>query len=401
MGDPAAVDAFLASEGLTGLDLGLPRLRSVMNAGSTAAQAGSQLASASGRWVKLSKESAKAIDQYGLRQSSKSGLSTGVLRGKSGQIKGFVEFAKTPGAALANPAVLAGVGGIMAQMAMQQAMNEITDYLAVIDEKVDDILRAQKDAVMSRMIGVGFVVDEAMALRQHRGRVDETTWSKVQASPATVAETQVYALRQLDALAEKMERHSKVGDLAKIAKDAESSAQEWLAVLARCVQLQDAIAILELDRVLDASPDELDGHRMGLRAAREDRLARISRTTQQLLDRMTSAAAVANTKVLLHPTTAPGVVHATNQVADAVVEFDRRLGLEHERQALEARTWTEAATDARDKALETGADGFDTAKRLGGQSVDRVKSVSGGFTNRITDRARRTRSSDDDAAAED
>ena len=48
---------------------------------------------------------------------------------------------------------------------MQQAMEEITDYLAAIDEKVDDILRAQKDAVLSRMVGVGFELDEAMFLR--------------------------------------------------------------------------------------------------------------------------------------------------------------------------------------------------------------------------------------------
>jgi len=37
--------------------------------------------------------------------------------------------------------------GIMAQVAMQQTMDEITDYLATIDEKLDDVLRAQDDAV--------------------------------------------------------------------------------------------------------------------------------------------------------------------------------------------------------------------------------------------------------------
>ena len=51
--------------------------------------------------------------------------------------------------------------------------------------------------------------------------------------------------------------------LAEAAKVAESKAQDWLAVLARCFQLQDAIAVLELDRVLDVAPDDLDGHRLG------------------------------------------------------------------------------------------------------------------------------------------
>ena len=194
----------------------------------------------------------------------------------------------------------------MAQLAMQQTMDEITDYLATIDEKVDDVLRAQKDAVLADMIGVGFVIEEAMTIREQVGRVDEVTWSKVQAAPATIARTQAYALRQLDALAEKLERKTKIGDLAKTAKEAESKVQEWLAVLARCFQLQDAIAVLELDRVLDASPEELDGHRLGLRAARQNRLELISRSTERLMARMDAAAGTANAKVLLHPTTVPG-----------------------------------------------------------------------------------------------
>src|SRR3712207_7154685 len=43
---------------------------------------------------------------------------------------------------------------------------------------------------------------------QHVGRVNEVTWSKVQASASTIADTQAYALLQLDALAEKLERKS-------------------------------------------------------------------------------------------------------------------------------------------------------------------------------------------------
>ena len=104
-----------------------------------------------------------------------------------------------------------------------------------------------------------------MTTREHGGRVNEVTWSKVQATPATIAETQAYALRQLDARAEKLERETRIGDLAGAAKDAESKAQERLAVLARSFQLQDAIAVIELDRVLDAAPEDLDGHRLGLR----------------------------------------------------------------------------------------------------------------------------------------
>src|SRR5690349_19818324 len=277
IGDPEVVERFLVSEGLSSKDRGLPRLGTVLNTGAAAAQAGSEIAANSGRWVKLTKESARLVEKHGLRKNS-NGLKTGVLKGNHGQIKGFVDFAKGPGTLLTNPAVLAGAAGIMAQLAMQQAMDEITDYLATIDKKVDDVLRAQKDAVLADMIGVDFVIEEAMTIREQVGRVSEVTWSKVQATTMTIARTQAYALRQLDALAEKMDHKTKIGDLAKTSKEAELTVQEWLAVLARCFQLQDAIAVLELDRVLDTSPQELDEHRLALRAARQNRRELILRS---------------------------------------------------------------------------------------------------------------------------
>ena len=206
IGDPAAVERFLVSEGLSSRDLGLPRLGAVFGAGAAVAQAGSQMAAGSGRWVKLTEESARRVSKYGLRKSSKTGLSTGVLKRSNGQVEGFVEFVSGPGALLTNPALLAGAAGIMAQVAMQQTMDEIIDYLATIDEKLDDVLRAQEDAVWADMIGAGLDIDEAMTIREHAGRVSEVTWSKVQDTSSTIARTQVYALRQLDAHAEKMER---------------------------------------------------------------------------------------------------------------------------------------------------------------------------------------------------
>jgi rRNA processing protein Krr1/Pno1 len=393
IGEATAVERFLVAEGLPSKDLGLQRLRSVLSAGAGVAQAGSAVAAGSGRWVKLTAESAQKVKKYGLMQSKTRGVSHAMV-GQPGSITSWLQI--ETGALLTNPAMLAGAAGIMAQMAMQQTMDEITDYLARIDEKVDDVLRAQKDAVLARMIGVGFVIQESMTLREKRGRVDEVTWSKVQAAPATIAETQAYTLRQLDALAEKLERKTKIGDLAEAAKDAESKVREWLAVLARCFQLQDAIAVLELDRVLDASPDELDGHRLGLKDARKDRLELISRCTEQLMARMDAAAGTANSKVLLHPTTSPVVVQSSEHVALAVADFHERLGIESGRASLEARRWVDAATEFRDKALETGADGIDGARRLSNETLDRAKSATGRLSSRITERALRRRGDDEE-----
>ncbi|MBB3674345.1 hypothetical protein [Modestobacter versicolor] len=130
IGESTAVERFLAAEGLPSKDFGLARLKGVASFGAAAAQAGSEIAEHSGRWVKLTKQSAELVEKHGLRTSSTSGLSTGVVKGSKGQIKGFVEFAKAPGAQLTNPAFLTGAAGVMAQLAMKQTMDEITDYLA-------------------------------------------------------------------------------------------------------------------------------------------------------------------------------------------------------------------------------------------------------------------------------
>jgi hypothetical protein len=396
IGNPTAVDLFLAAERLASEDLKLPRLAAVFKTGAVAAQVYPEIADMAGRWVKLTKESAHLLQ--GLKKSSMSGLSTGaVTHGKGmGQVGKFVTG---PGSVAPNPVLLTGAAGMMAQLAMQQAMAEVTDYLASIDQKLDDVLRAHEDAVIADMIGVGFDIDEAMTLREHGGRVNEVTWSKVQASSATIARTQAYALRQLDALAEKLERASNVADLAKSAAQAESKAQEWLAVLARCFQLQDAIAVLELDRVLEVAPEDLDGHRLGLRAVRQKRLETISQCTEELVARMDAAVGTANANVLLNPFQSPAVVRSREHVAVVVADFRGSLGFKSGGQSVEAKAWTAAAFEARDSVFATGADGLGAAKHLGNETLGRARWAGAKLSSGIAGRAGRWRGNDEEPAA--
>ena len=393
IGDPAAVDRFLSSERLESKELGLRRLRPALNKAAGALDAGSQIAANSGRWVKLTEESAQAIKKYGLMKNSKTGLSMGVVqaKGQTGGIKAIVQFTSGPASKLANPALLAGAAGIMAQAAMQQSMDEITDYLAAIDEKVDDILRAQKDAVLADMLGVDFEIEEALTVREEVGRVSEVTWSKVQATSGTIGRTQGYALRQLDGLAEKLEGKTAVGDLAKATKEAEEKAREWLAVLARCFQLQDALRVLELDRVLEAAPEDLDRHRLGLKSARRRRTELIAQSTGQLMARLDAATDAANSKVLLHPSSSRAVVKSSNAVATVIADFESLLGIDAEREALKTRLWLEAAGDVKDRVMEAGTDGVDAAKRLGAETAGKAKAVSGKVASRLAERSSRWR----------
>ncbi|SCF45436.1 hypothetical protein GA0070216_11855 [Micromonospora matsumotoense] len=411
IGHPTAVDRFLTTERLPSKDLGLKRLSPTLRTGAAIAKGGSEIVEHSGRWVQLTAGSAQAMKKYNLMKGSGDGVSRAVLT-DHGKITGLLEIVhKNPGTLLTNPAILTGAAGLMTQLAMQQAMDEITEYLAVIDAKVDAVLRAQTDAVVADMIGVELVIDEALTIREQVGRVSEVTWSKVQATPVPLARTQAYALRQLDAIAEKLETQTKVGDLARTSREAEIKVQEWLAVLARCFQLQDAVAVLELDRVLDASPQDLEEHRVAIRVARRNRLDLISRSTERLLARMDAAAGTANAKVLLNPTTSRSVVHSTNHVGTAVVEFHGRLGIDRDHRSWSPRRWRDAAVEVRDKVLEsgtgvrdkvldtgaevkdkvleTGAGGIGAASRFGAGALGRARSMMGKVADEAGGRAQR------------
>lgn len=395
IGPSSTVDSFLTSQGLQARDLPLQRLAPILATGAGATQAASTIAATSGRWIKLTEQSAKALKGGAAMKGSTDTVRRAVVT-ENGSIKQILEFSTKHGDMLANPAMLAGAAGMMAQLAMQQTMDEITDYLATIDQKVEDVLRAQKDSVLADMIAVGSLIDEAMTIREEVGAVSEVTWSKVQSTSFTIERTQAYALRQLDALAGKLEREKKVSDLARVAQEADDAAREWLAVLARCFQLRDAISVLELDRVLDSSPEDLDNHRHALRVARRERTSRISKCTGMLMTRIDQAAGTANAKVLLNPTTTPVVVTSRNHVSAALIDFHGRLGIEHDQAALEARRWSEAATDVKDKVLAKGSDGVeaamdgvDTARRLGTEKLGQARSVTSKFSHRLTERARR------------
>ena len=376
IGDPLTVERFLAPAGVPSRDLQLHQmLGKAMNAGSGVAQAGSQFAANSGRWVKLTEESAKALKLGKAMKGTSDGLSRAIATTGKGKITKILEFTKpgSVGSMLTNPMMLAGAAGIMAQFAMQQTMEEITEYLKVIDEKIDDILRAQKDAAIAEMIGVGMVIDDAMLKREHVGRVSEVTWSSLHGAAQAIATTQAYALRQLDALAEKVEKKSRVGELDKLTGTAEATVEEWLAVLARCFQLQDGLAILELDRVMDSSPDDVDRHRIALRAARTKRRDDISKSTARLLSRMDAAAVGANQQVLFHPLKAGRVVRSGNEVADDLVVFHERLGIAGTRTSIEAKPWREAVGDARSDAVEISERSAKAVGRFGARAFEGAK----------------------------
>ena len=406
IGHAADVDAFLAAEQLSSTDLGLARLRRALAIGGAAAQALGEIAANSGRWVKMTPEWAAAAKKYGLMVDSETGLEMGVVlaKGVKSGIKGPLRFEKGPGSLL-NPATVSNAGALMAQVAIQQAIEQITTYLEDIDAKLDDLLRVQTNEVLARLDGVDAAVREAMTVRDAVGRVSEVTWSKVQTTSTTVFEVQGFALRELGAVAQRLEREARVqdtavGGLSSATRRAEPEIRKWLVVLARCFQLQDSIAVLELDRVLAADPEEVDRHRVGVKAAREARIGEITATTQRLLERMGATVDRANAKVLFHPAASPAAVRHSAEITAGIQGFHDSLGLQADVRELQARRWSTAAAAVRDRALEgaagVGAGGLDAANRARQQTAARARSTRDKVSAEVAARAARLRRGDSD-----
>ena len=345
IGSSTAVEEFLQVHGLWGQSksLDLRKLRSVVGVAADVTEAGAEISANSARWLKLTPESAALRKEYGLMKGKEDGVTFAMI-GKPGSVKSWLQVEGGPAALLTNPAVLSGAAGLMAQIATQDAMAEITDYLVRIDAKVDDVLRNQRDDVLARMIGASLVIEEAMTVRGSADTVNEVTWGKVQGTSETIGYTQAYALLKIKQLAEEFEGESKVRDLAKTAEQVEAEVQEWLAVLARCFQLQSALDVLELDRVLAVAPDELDDHRRGLRTARDNRLKAISEHTELLLDHLGGAVDTANLRILWTRAKSLSVVDAGNHVAGILDDFHQALGIEADMRSWEPRQLGRAAS---------------------------------------------------------
>ncbi|MCO5314112.1 MAG: hypothetical protein M9952_14395 [Microthrixaceae bacterium] len=391
VGSERAIERFMSSTGLA--TVGASQSTALFKAGATFADAGSQVMANSSRWVKLTEESAQKVKEIGWTPTKTPGVSHAML-GERGDIQSWVQIVTKPTSIITNPAVLTGVAGLMSQRAMQQQMDQIVDYLKVIDAKLDRVLRSQTNVVLARLDGVEMAVREAMSVRGSVGRVSDVTWSKVQSSAQAVHDTVGVALRELGDLADRIEASWSISDLARNTDGAKADVQKWLVVLAQCFKLYDAVDVLELDRVLDGAPEELEAHRLGLQAARQDRLEQVLERTTRLLAQMDVAASRANSKVLFNPQKSRGVVASVNAVAHDVGSFHHVLGIESGQDPAEAKRWKQAMAERWSDALEAGADGVDELKRFGDEAKNRAGATKNKLAVRFAER-RKGRSSVD------
>lgn len=358
LGDQAQIKAWLDERGLTSYEF-KARAAGVARG---VAKVTEKTADASGRWVKLTKESAELVRRYGKPDK----IQPGVVQKSNGQVVKWLKFEK-PGQ-LFSPAMATGVAGMMTQMAMEQAIKEITDYLARIDDKVNDLLRDQKDRVIADLLGASFEVDEAAAIRAKAGTLNDTAWSKLAPCAQTMATALAYALTKLQGTADKLTRPGSVEDLSCVADTARDDVPVWLAVIAFAVKTRDRLSVVELERALAEAPDTLEEHRDAIVEARRNRLGKVRHGVEAFRAVLDEAAGRARGEKLLHPFAVDSTLAALDGLMVQTDSFSRALGIEMGERAIErAPEWGEVASKFVGDVASGAADG---AQQVGGAIAD-------------------------------
>ena len=347
LGDAGAIDLWLKDEGFNSKAFKAKAVQTVSMA-SKGAQKASDAMVESGRWVKLTKESAELVAKYGTN-GKKGNLFSGVARRKNGNIVKHLQFTK---ADQLNPAMLTGISGVMAQMALEQAVSEITDYLKEIDAKLDDLLRDQKDQTVSKLAGISHMIDETMLIYQQVGSISETTWSKVSGCPQDIATIQAYAIAKIKGLTEKVEREQDPKQVRPLTQQI----RQWLGMLASAVKMQDQVSCIELARVCQEEPEQLEAHKKGVVLARNKRLEEIEQSLNALGRQLETKVGIVGGKVLLNPYSSPHAIANIESITGDLNTFASTLQLEHIHLHVEdGPTWIQAAGKAVDdtgKALQ-------------------------------------------------
>ncbi|WP_257182707.1 hypothetical protein [Corynebacterium cystitidis] len=287
-----------------------------------------------GVWLKVSQESLDKLPKGAVKD-----LAEGVFRQKGGQIHTILRFdgskviQKVPAAKAINPAVAAPGPAILAaaavQIAIDQAVGEVTAYLKVMDAKLDTLLRNDKVDKDGKLKSLIRTLDEAEELYETTGVVGTVTWDQIAPAKRMAFELQEVALGRLQVFANDIETSkTNTKKLRDKLEYAERESQYWFQILAVALGTYDRATILELAHRSEVSVETLDTVRRTLKKRREERMAEVTETVNYMLRTVEESAglpAVRRVRAALH---SPKVIEAANKVLDTVETFGEYTGID-------------------------------------------------------------------------
>jgi hypothetical protein len=339
-----------------------------------------QFQAQSGRWMELSEESVDFMRSHGI---SVSDVTSAVLRKKDSPITSgnggeILKHLKFENAALLTPAAPQAMAAMAAQEAIQLALDEITDYLAVIDAKIDTLLKQPKIEMRGELGGLQLALEEAEQIFEATGTISSVTFAKVQNNTFELQKAQAHCLAQLDEITADIRKHAGDTDkLSTIMRRASDEMPFWLRALAQAISFHDRQYVLELARMAEAEPDQLDAHRVGIRQARAARTQKIAQSLSGMLASIQDSGALNNLARVIHFGDAKRIHQAAEEVRQAIDTFAAHAELEGVAvTAAELTPWAVAAKGLLDEAAtgvrQAGTQVKDVGVQVGGQVAGQV-----------------------------
>ncbi|MDO4606006.1 MAG: hypothetical protein Q4B12_01630 [Bowdeniella nasicola] len=346
-GNENSVQQFCERHGLTEWSHEIPRARlgRWLRLGAQTLSEVNQIAQQSGVYIKLTPDSAAALKAAGgLMPTATKGISH-VMLGKTGTRSLKWLQADTRTSALAhNPAVLRGVSGLLTSLSQQLEAQELNEFVARIDAKLDEVLRNQRNETLAKIQTAADQIEDALTSLDSDGD-PQTIWELVRSANERITTVQNEALNNLNSVVEIAKVADSNRQLKKLSYDLEGRVNLWLSVLARCFELKDQFNIIELDHVIMTAPDKYNGHCTALANNRQRRQRRILTVTSSLLSELDKAGALAIGRTIVHPQVAKQLVNAVNSAATEIDGFCRPLGITNAHPELVAIPWRHAWKD--------------------------------------------------------
>lgn len=355
-GNPQAQDAFLREL----LEMGIPdaenamemqKLDHFLGKTSSALEGFSSVLESSGRYLKLTKESAAKLEKYGLVPVKGAGSNIHhAMLGKSGSIKSWLQVEASPLSIITNPAALSGVAGLLAQEALLSEIRRIANLLEQLDFKIDAIREDLRTKTISKLMRVSNAIEDAQVKMRHNGgELNSTAWSVIQSEIGVLDEVTSEATLQLSQMGEKVKDLANLKELNARVKTFEDEYTRWLCILATALQKRNEIAVIELANVARVNPGQLQAHKAALNELVSLRRARAVQSAQEAVTQLRSVSDLALDRVILHAPAAKRTSSAINNVQRKVALFENAFGLNVDRLCIESMNWVDAFRDKKQR----------------------------------------------------
>ncbi|MGM7669854.1 hypothetical protein [Microbacterium sp. A93] len=337
----SVVDHVAGSTEILGGALSANAARRVSEACGVTAQVQEQ----SGRWVRMTEESAARLKALQATNQPRNGLMSGVIRGEKGRIDKHLKFSMPKGR-MTNPLVLANVATLAASFAAQAAAEEMKETLQGIENKIDALAADRRSEMVGATRGVTSVIFESFTLYQRVGEIGSSSWDKVQSLQPEVLSTWHHGIDRIRQEASRA-AEARITDRDEIVQ---SMAKElmplWLPVLAQCMVNLSRFRVLEQARVESVDPDQAEEHRQLVVERSHQMSEELQKALEEVLSHILTAVDVPDRIRVAHPMQIATLHDAASTVQTQIREFGSQVNwFEDQLESWENKGWTASLRD--------------------------------------------------------